>query len=164
MNVKLLLVALLSILLPSLASAHDYAQDALEIGHPWSRPTPPASPMGVGYMEITNTGDADITLTGAQTPRAEKVSIHQSIMHEGVMRMKPLDAGLLIPAGKTVELKPRSYHLMLEKLSEPLKEGERIPLTLDFDGADSIEVEIEVESLDAGSKEGAMGHSGHDMQ
>lgn len=164
MIVKILVVALLSATFPAMVTAHDYSLGDVKIDHPWSRPTPPASPMGVGYLVITNTGDADITLTGAETPRAERVSIHQSIMHDGVMRMKPLEAGLLIPAGKTVELKPHSYHLMLEKLSEPLREGERIQLVLEFDGADRIEVELDVESLDAGSKEEAKGHSRHEME
>ncbi|WP_370258223.1 copper chaperone PCu(A)C, partial [Marinobacter nauticus] len=91
----------------------------LQIDHPWSRPTPPGTPMGVGYMVITNHSEQAITLVGAETPRAGHVSIHETSMHEGVMRMQPVDGGLVIPAGETVELKPHSYHLMLEKLPEP---------------------------------------------
>ena len=82
--------------------------------------------MGVGYMAITNHSEQAITLVGAETPRAGNVSIHETSMHEGVMRMQPVDGGLLIPAGKTVELKPHSYHLMLERLPEPLVEGEKV--------------------------------------
>ena len=88
----------------------------IQIDHPWSRPTPPGTPMGVGYMTITNHSDQAITLVGAETPRAGHVSIHETSMHEGVMRIQPVDGGLVIPAGETVELKPHSYHLMLEKL------------------------------------------------
>lgn len=120
----------------------------VQIDHPWSRPTPPGTPMGVGYMAITNHSGQDITLTGAETPRAGHVSIHETSMHEGVMRMQPMSDGLAIPAGETVELKPHSYHLMLEKLPEPLREGEKIPVRLDFDGADDQTIELVVQPLD----------------
>lgn len=120
----------------------------IQIDQPWSRPTPPGAPMGVGYMAITNQGDQAITLIGAETPRAGHVSIHQTSMHEGVMRMQPVKGGLAIPAGETVELKPQSYHLMLEQLPEPLVEGEKIPVRLDFDGAEDLDIELVVQPLD----------------
>src|SRR5690554_6340917 len=104
--------------------------------------------MGVGYLAITNNGEQDITLVAAQSPRAGHVSIHETSMHEGVMRMQPVKGGLAIPAGETVELKPRSYHLMLEQLPQPLVEGEKIPVRLDFDGTDRRGFELVVEPLD----------------
>lgn len=143
--------------------AHEYSQGEVDIEHPWSRPTPPGAPMGVGYLVIRNHGDSDITLVGASTPRANDVSIHETLMKDGVMRMQPLTNGLGIAAGETVELKPHSYHLMLEKLAEPLKEGEKVPLTLEFEGAEAMEVELNVQSLDAGMSEPEMDHSGHQM-
>lgn len=148
------------------AFAHDYTHGSVHIEHPWSRPTPPGTPMGVGYMAITNKGKEAVTLTGAETTRAGHVSIHESSMKDGVMRMQPVSGGLAIPPGKTVELKPHSFHLMLEKLRSPLKPGERIPVTLQFDGAESISVELAVESMDGGAPEDTMkmDHSGHSMQ
>lgn len=141
-----------SALMTTPAMAHDYTQGNVKIDHPWSRPTPPGTPMGVGYMAITNNGTSDITFTSARTPRAEGVSIHESRMTDGVMSMRPLEQGLIIPAGGTVELKPHGYHLMLEKLKGPLKEGERIPLTVSFDGAEDMDVELNVQPLDGTSK------------
>lgn len=143
--------------------AHEYSQGGVDIEHPWSRPTPPATPMGVGYLVIRNHSDRDVTLVGASTPRADRVSIHETLMKDGVMRMQPLKRGLAVPAGGTVELKPHSYHLMLEKLAEPLKEGESIPLTLEFEGAEAIEVGLSVQSLDADMNESEMDHSEHQM-
>ena len=104
--------------------------------------------MGVGYLAITNNGEQDITLVAAQSLRAGHVSIHETSMHEGVMRMQPVKGGLAIPAGETVQLKPRSYHLMLEQLPQPLVEGEKIPVQLDFDGADDMDIELVVQPLD----------------
>jgi len=131
---------------------HSQEQKHVQIAHPWSRPTPPGTPMGVGYLVITNNGEQDITLVSAESPRAGHVSIHETYEHEGLMRMQPVKDGLTIPAGGTVELKPHSYHLMLEQLSQPLVEAEKIPVTLDFEGAEDIKIELVVEPLDGGKQ------------
>ncbi|MFL1455878.1 copper chaperone PCu(A)C [Marinobacter sp. GN3S48] len=154
-----------SALMTTPVMAHDYTRGTVKIDHPWSRPTPPGMPMGVGYMAITNNGTSDITFTSARTPRAKEVSIHESRMTDGVMSMRTLENGLIIPAGETVELKPHSYHLMLEKLKGPLKEGESIPLTVSFDGAETMDVELNVESLDGAAvpeKKDKMDMQGHE--
>lgn len=155
--------ALVTSFLATSVTAHEHAHGGVVIEHPWSRPTPPGTPMGVGYLVIRNHSDRDITLISASTPRADHVSIHETLMKDGVMRMEPLDDGLAISAGEAVELKPLSYHFMLEKLTAPLKEGEDIPLILEFEGAEAIEVELRVQSLDADMKGQGMDHSGHTM-
>lgn len=163
----LFLVVTSIVILPAFISgalAHEYSHGGVDIDHPWSRPTPPGTPMGVGYLVIRNHGDSDIILKGASTPRADRVSIHETLMKDGVMRMQPLKKGLTISAGKVVELKPHSYHLMLEKLVKPLKAGESIPLRLEFEGADAMDVELNVESLDADMGQKEMDHSGHKME
>ena len=154
---------LAGLLASPVALAHDYHQGDLYIDHPWSRPTPPGAGMGVGYLTITNNGNQPVTLVGAASPRAERVTIHETTEHDGMMRMQPIEGGLSIPAGASVELKPHSYHLMLEQLVEPLKEGESIPLELDFEGAEDMTVELKVESLDGGMVKGQNmeDHSGH---
>lgn len=159
------LLASATLCIPVMAASHDHhshhghgqPQGPIQIDRPWSRPTPPGTPMGVGYMEITNSGDQDITLVAADSPRAGHVSIHESLMHNGMMRMQPLKDGLAIPAGGTVELKPHSYHLMLEQLPQPLVEGEKIPVRLDFDGAEAMDIELKVRPLDGSM---TMDHSG----
>ncbi|MBR9869858.1 MAG: copper chaperone PCu(A)C [Gammaproteobacteria bacterium] len=138
---------------------HDghHASGAIEVENAWSRPTPPGTPMGVGYLTITNHGAEDVLLVAAESSRAGHVSIHETSMHEGMMRMQPLTAGLAVPSGSTVELKPGSYHLMLEQLKKPLMAGETIPVQLDFEGAEDVTVELVVQSLDAK----VMEHSHH---
>lgn len=159
----LLGLSILAGTLSTTATANEHAEGTITIDHPWSRPTPPGVPMGVGYMAITNHGDSDVTLVSATTPRANSVSIHETTMKDGTMSMRPLKEGLAIPAGQTVELKPHSYHLMLEKLNGPLKEGESIPLTIRFEGAAEMNVNLDVEPLDGNmqKKENQMDHSGH---
>ncbi|RBW50698.1 copper chaperone PCu(A)C [Marinobacter sp. F3R11] len=155
--------ALIALAFANTAMAHEYSHGDIEIDHPWSRPTPPGTPMGVGYLVIRNHGNKDVILVSASTPRADHVSIHETLMKDGVMRMQPVKNGLAVPAGGAVELKPHSYHLMLEELVSPLKEGELIPVTLEFEGAEAIDVELSVQSLDADMEMPEMDHSGHKM-
>lgn len=152
--------------------AHDYRQGNLLIDHPWTRPTPPGTPMGVGYLSITNNGNQPVVLVGASTPRALSISIHESSMQEGMMQMRPVEDGLTVEPGASVALEPHGYHLMLEKLTSPLREGESIPVTLEFEGAGDMAVELNVESLDGpamptndGGMHGGEGikHSGQGM-
>lgn len=130
------------------AMAHDYSRGQLWIDHPWTRPTPPGVAQGAGYMTFTNNSDHDVVLLSAQTPAADNVSIHQSVMKDGVMTMQPVTGGLVIPAGAVQSLKPHGYHLMLEGLTSPLVEGQRIPMILHFEGVSSITVELTVDALD----------------
>lgn len=155
--------ALIASVLVTAVTANEHSHASIDIEHPWSRPTPPGTPMGVGYMVIRNHSDRDIKLVSASTPRADHVSIHETMMKDGVMRMQPLKNGLAVPAGGAVELKPHSYHLMLEKLVKPLKEGESIPLTLEFEGAEAIEVELSVRFLDADTNKPEMDQSEYQM-
>lgn len=155
--------ALIASVFSTVVTANEHAHSNIEIEHPWSRPTPPGTSMGVGYLVIRNHGERDITLVGVSTPRADHVSIHETLMKDGVMRMQPLKKGLTISAGESAEFKPSSYHLMLEKLTKPLKEGENIPLALEFENAEIVDVELSVQSLDADMKMPEMDHSGHQM-
>lgn len=70
-------------------------------------------------------------------------------MKDGVMMMRPLADGIEIKAGETVELAPGGFHLMLIDLKQPMTEGERVPLTLTFEKAGSIDVELAVEAARA---------------
>lgn len=142
--------------LPAATLAHDYDHGDLTISHPWSRPTPPGTPVGVGYMDITNRGDSPVILVAGETAAAEAVSIHETVSEDGLMKMRPLREGLTIPAGETVSLKPHSYHLMLEQLKAPLTEGDEVPLSLEFDGMEPVKVTLKVQQPDASSN---MDHS-----
>ena len=74
---------------------------------------------------------------------------------DGVMEMEPVVEGLEIPAGGTASLRPGSYHLMLVGLEEPLVEGESVPVTLLFERAGEVEIDLAVGSI--GAREPAAG-------
>jgi periplasmic copper chaperone A len=90
-----------------------YKLGQLIIEAPWARATPKGAEVGAGYLKITNTGKEADRLMGGSLPVATSVEVHQMTMSDGVMKMRKVDNGLEIKPGKTVELKPGGYHLML---------------------------------------------------
>lgn len=148
-SIRLLAAALILALLPGLAAAHDYKLGTLVISHPWARATAPAAPAGGGFLSITNTGATADRLVSARSAAANMVQIHEMKMDGGVMRMREVDHGLEIPAGATVTLAPGGFHLMMMGLKEPLKEHTMVPVTLTFEKAGSIDVQLAVEGMGA---------------
>lgn len=145
-----LVCALLACVVAGPGPAQGDSLGPLRIEDPWSRETPPGAPVGVGYLSITNAGAADDRLVAADSPRAARVTLHRSIEAEGTARMERQHDGIAIPAGATVTLAPGGYHLMLMQLEQPLREEERVPVTLHFERAGTIEVELEVRDIAAG--------------
>jgi len=137
---------------PALAVAHDYTLGALEISHPWARPS--IGKTGAAYFTIKNNGAAD-RLTGIAADISAKVQLHDMEMDGNIMRMRKLDS-LPLPAGETVKVAPGGLHIMLIGLTGPLKPGDTFPMRLTFEKAGTIEVSVAVERLDATG--GGMGH------
>jgi len=142
-------IAALAVLWTGAADAQDYKLGTLEIGQPWARATPPTAPAGGGYMTITNKGAHPDRLVAVKSPAAGMVQVHEMKMEGNVMRMRELDGGLAIPPGATVALAPGGLHLMMMGLKAPLKQGERVPVTLVFEKAGTIDVELAVTAMGA---------------
>ena len=148
---RLITLLLVSLLLSNVSFAASYKLGALQIGQPWARATAPSAPAGGGFLTITNTGSTPDRLVSARSPAANMVQIHEMKMDGNVMRMREVEKGLEIPAGKSVTLAPGGYHLMMMGLKAPLKEGTQVPVTLVFEKAGSIDINLEVGSLGATS-------------
>ena len=131
------------------AAAHDYTLGSLKIGHPWARATPPTAPSGGGFLTVTNTGTTADRLVSATSPAAGQVQVHEMKMDGTIMRMRELENGLEIPPGATVALAPGGLHLMMMGLKAPLKEATRVPVTLVFEKAGKIDIELQVMALGA---------------
>jgi copper(I)-binding protein len=93
---------------------------------------------------------------------AGKVEVHEMAMNNGVMTMRPLDNGLTIDPGKTVKLAPGGYHLMMFDLKAPLKQGDKLPVTLEFEKAGKVKLSLDVEGIGAQGPTAA-GSSGGQM-
>lgn len=140
MTRNLIFAAALIALGGATAQAGDYSIGAIKIEQPWSRATPAGAGVGVGYLKLTNTGSAPDRLVGGTSPVAANVEIHEMAMTNGVMTMRPLANGIEIKPGETVELKPGSSHIMLKGLKQPLKQGDTVKGTLQFEKAGSVEI------------------------
>lgn len=126
------------------ASAHDFTAGDIRVEHPWARATIGKAKNGAVYMTLVNTGSTPDRLLGAASPVAERAGAHAHTMEGNVMKMHPVQAIEVAPGSPTV-LKPGGLHIMLFGLAAPLKAGETFPLTLSFERAGALAIEVLVE-------------------
>ena len=157
---RVLLHVITTALLIVATSSLAFAQGtSIQVEQPWARATPAGASTGAVYLTIANKShDAD-RLLGASSDVADKSQIHQMKVVSGTMEMHEVSGGLPVPAGGSVELKPGSYHVMLIGLKKPLKDGETIPLTLDFEKAGKVSITVPIRAMGAGHDDmPGMGH------
>ena len=157
-------VALLACLFAAPAQAQEVKAGDLVISQAWSRATPGGAKIAGGYLTIENKGTAPDRLISGAGDVAGKVEIHEMAMNNGVMTMRPLDKGLAIEPGKTVKLAPGGLHLMLMDLKNPLKQGDKVPLTLKFEKAGEVKLALDVQGVGAQAPAAGGDHSGHMMK
>lgn len=110
----------------------------------WGRPSPMVATTGAFYMNIVNTGGAD-RLVSANSESCGTVELHESVMGDnGVMSMRPLENGIEIPSGQTVELKPGGMHVMCIEKKGDFTPGAEITLSLDFENFGTIILGVEI--------------------
>lgn len=147
-GLRLAAAALLAAFLTESAAAHEIEFGDLLIAHPWARETLVAGQAAAVYFAVINQGADGERLIAASTPVAASAKFHRTVMEDVVARMVEVEA-VDVPAGGGAILEPGGYHLMLTGLSAPLREGERIPLTLLFERAGPVEIEVVIEALGA---------------
>jgi copper(I)-binding protein len=113
----------------------------------WARATPPGTAVAAVYLTLVGGAQPD-RLVEASTGVAAMTQIHAITETEGMARMREADAGIAVPAGKTVVLAPHGLHLMLMDLARPLVAGERFEVTLEFQGAGRRVVSVAVVAPD----------------
>ncbi|ABD87975.1 copper chaperone PCu(A)C [Rhodopseudomonas palustris] len=131
------------------AQAEDAKVGDLLITQPWSRATPGGAKVAGGYLTIENKGTAPDRLLSGTAAIAGKVELHEMSMDNGVMTMRPLDKGLAIAPGQSIKLAPGGYHLMLMDLKGGLIQGARVPVTLTFEKAGKVDVNLDVQGVGA---------------
>jgi periplasmic copper chaperone A len=143
-KVMLIAAALAVFLVSSPAAADD-----ITVRQAWSRATPKAAKVAGGYLSIENRGVQPDRLLSASSGAAAKVEIHQMSMQDGIMTMRPRDDGLAIAPDATVTLEPGGDHIMFIGLIAPFEEGQRVPVSLNFERAGKIETIFEIGSVGA---------------
>ncbi|MBI5781562.1 MAG: copper chaperone PCu(A)C [Rhodocyclales bacterium] len=133
----------------------------VKVDGPWVQATVAGQKATAAFMKLT--ADAPVRLTGGKTPVAPVVEIHEMVMDGDVMKMRAIEGGLPLEAGKTVELKPGGYHVMLIDLPKAVEVGQNVPLTLTFTDAQGKTFEVAVEAPVRPLKRGHEKKSGHGM-
>ncbi|MBV7534359.1 copper chaperone PCu(A)C [Duganella sp. sic0402] len=132
---KKLLSLLLMAALPALAQ--------VTVGEQWVRATVAAQKATGAFMTLTSVQASK--LVGASSPAAGAVEVHEMKMDNDMMRMRQMQS-LDLPAGQAVKLAPGGYHLMLMGLKQPLKDGDKVPLTLEFEDAHKVRSKVVIDA------------------
>ena len=142
---KILVMA--ALLLPAcFANAHEYKVGELEIAHPWSQELPPNAPTVAAYFVIHNSGKTADRLLSVDSPISAVAELHEHVMQGDLMKMQQVPS-VDIPAGGNVMFAPMAYHVMLVNLKDRslLSDGKRFPLTMHFEKAGDVTVEVAVQ-------------------
>ncbi len=149
------------------AVTHEHAVGEVTIEHPHARATVAVQKNGAVYMVIRNRGHEPERLLAVRTGEAKSAELHGStITAEGIAQMRPADT-LEIPPGSEATFAPGGLHIMLVGLKGPLIEGTSFPLTLVFERAGEVDIEIMVDGSGAGTRRsdhGADHQAGHKPQ
>jgi periplasmic copper chaperone A len=113
----------------------------------FTRASPTGAETGGAFATIVNHSKSADRLMSASSPAAKTVELHETVNENGVMKMVHLPEGWAIPAGGTLELKPGGKHIMLIGLTAPLKAGEKIQMTLNFEKAGAKTIEVPVKAM-----------------
>ncbi|PUE29045.1 hypothetical protein B9Z39_02935 [Limnohabitans sp. JirII-29] len=132
---------LIAVSLTTVLAASAFAQN-VTITDAWARATVPGQKATGAFMKLTAKDSAK--LVGVSSPAAGVAEIHEMKMDKDVMKMAALPNGLDLPAGKVVELKPGSYHVMLMDLKAPLTKDSTVPVTLVFQDAKGVKTNLEL--------------------
>ncbi|MFV0260196.1 MAG: copper chaperone PCu(A)C [Acidimicrobiales bacterium] len=117
------------------------ATGPLEVTDAWIRPTPPVGNLGAFYFTITNSGAETDRLVAVTSPRCEVVELHRTDVEAGTASMNPAGPDdLVVDPGASLRFEPLSLHAMCLGLTEPVVDGETIPITLEFEIADPVSV------------------------
>jgi copper(I)-binding protein len=128
-------------LIYALSCSAVYAQ-SVEVKDAWVRATVTGQKATGAFMKITAKDGAK--LVAASSPAAGVTEVHEMKMDGGVMKMRAVEGGLDVPAGKTVELKPGGYHVMLMDLKGPVSVDSAVPMTLTFTDAKGVQSKLEL--------------------
>lgn len=118
--------------------------EAVNVNDPWANATPVGASVAAVYLELTASNPD--TLVAASTTVADHIEMHASSEENGMMKMRPL-APLELKAGQPFSFAPGGAHFMLMDLRQPLVAGMSFPMTLEFQRAGAVTVQVQVVEL-----------------
>lgn len=137
----------------------------IEIKDAWTKASIGKVRNGAAFFTVMNHGMTADRIVGVRSDLAEKTELHTHIMENNVMKMREVEGGVDVPMHGEVMFKPGSYHVMMIGLKAPLKQGEMVTVTLEFEKAGDVPVMINVMDAmakgPAGMDHGTMEHNAH---
>ena len=122
-----------------------YAQ-SVEVSGIYVREVPPNMPNSAAFMQLKNLTDKPIALVSAASKAANTVELHEHVNVDGMMQMRQIPK-IDIPANGTTALQPGGLHVMLIGLTQKLKEGESVTITLNFSDGESVTLDAPVKKV-----------------
>ena len=153
----------LSLLVASLGFAN--AAD-IEISDIYAKATPPGAKNTSLLFNVKTNTDKPVKLIGASSPAAATGEIHTHKDVDGMKKMVQIE-NIEVPAMGEANLKPGGLHVMLMNVKTPIKEGDKLDATLEFDNGQKLEVKDIVAKAvvkkdgEHGHDHGAHDHGGH---
>jgi len=143
-------VLLVSTLVSSGAVASDMDHHhGVVVEQAWARATPGAAKSGAAYVTLSNHGDEVDRLIEVKSDLAARTEIHTHVMTDNVMKMMKVEGGVEIEPGSPTVFKPGGLHIMFMGLNQPFVEGETLPVTLVFEKAGEMTIDVTVQSIGA---------------
>ena len=137
--------------------------DGIMIKDPYARVSAKMSSSGAAFMSIMNHSGQEDHLVGAASDIADKVELHtHKEDSNGVMRMMHVEEGFMLPKDGMIEMKRGGHHVMFLGLKQPLKDGDIVHVTLQFEKAGNVEIDVPVDlnrkPMHGNMNHGNMGH------
>jgi hypothetical protein len=137
---KPLFLSFLAVAIPFIASA-----ETILVNDAYVRASSKMAKSAAAFMDIKNTSSQDDRLLDVKSKVAKRVELHTHIKSDdGVMKMRRVDEGFLIPGNDTLRLERGGNHIMFMGLSQPFVNGESILITLFFESARPLDLEIPI--------------------
>jgi len=122
------------------------AEGTITVDDAYARSSGKSAKAGAAFMMIQNTGEVDDRLVSVQSDAAARIELHTHLIDEnGVAKMVHVEEGFVIPAGETYMLKRGGAHVMFMGLTAPFEQGASVPVTLIFEKAGEVEIEVPVD-------------------
>lgn len=153
---KKAVLAALAACLPIAASAAGIA-DSITVVDPYVRQVPPGAMATAAYMVIRNAGSKDTKIVKAENTASKITELHTHLQEDGMMKMRKVPA-IEVKAGGEAVLEPSGLHVMMIDLKGPMKEGDKVAITLGFDDGSSKKIEAPIRKP---APMPAMDHSAH---
>lgn len=119
--------------------------DGIKVVDVYAIAASPSAKAGATFAILHNESEVEVRLTGASSEVAKRIELHTHLMEDGVMKMREVEGGMVIPAHGDLAMHRGHYHIMMMGLTKSLIDGDEFTMTLEFENAASVEITVPVD-------------------